>query len=91
MIFWKTEEKYFCDWGWTGVMGLKWFGKIVVLAQLFGAFEGMETATFLSVNATNRFANLFYKGSEIVEAARSIRHQLASEGSCASNQFLMAA
>ena len=37
MIFWKTEEKYFCAEGWTGQIRLKLLTEIGVLAQRFSA------------------------------------------------------
>jgi hypothetical protein len=33
MDFGKMEEEYFCGGGWTGVIELKWRGKIAVLVQ----------------------------------------------------------
>jgi hypothetical protein len=35
MIFGKTEVKYFCAKGWTGVMGLEFLAKNAILAQHF--------------------------------------------------------
>jgi hypothetical protein len=35
------EDKYFCDGGWTGEIGLKLLGKIVVLAQQSASATGV--------------------------------------------------
>jgi hypothetical protein len=33
MDFGKMEEEYFWAEGWTGMIGLKWLGKMMVLAR----------------------------------------------------------
>ena len=51
MIFWKTEEKYFCAEGWTGQIRLILLTKIAVLAQRFSVFSpGVQPSAALLYN-----------------------------------------